>query len=202
MRFFDLFEQHAVVVEKGALAMRALLQGGDGVNRHCAEVLRFEDEADGVAAEVILAVRRSFITPFDRGDIKDLIGSMDDAIDQMRQTVKAITLFEVTTFEPQMRELGEIAVKAARLTIRIVGLLRSMRKEGAQLHELTDEMRQLEEQSDELHDRGIKALYLASRSSDAMGYIVGSEIYGHLEKIIDRFEDVANKVSGIMIENL
>ena len=36
-------------------------------------------------------MRRSFITPFDRGDIKDLITSMDDAIDQMRKTVKTIT---------------------------------------------------------------------------------------------------------------
>jgi predicted phosphate transport protein (TIGR00153 family) len=202
MRFFDLFEQHAAVNEKGAEAMQALLQGGDQVGVRCAEVLRFEDEADAVAAEVMLAVRRSFITPFDRGDIKDLIGSMDDAIDQMRQTAKAIMLFEVTRFEPQMQELGAVAVKAARLTARIVAMLRAMRKQNAELHALTDEMRRLEEQADELHDRGIKALYLASRGSDAMNYMVGSEIYGHLEKIVDRFEDVANKVSGIIIENL
>jgi predicted phosphate transport protein (TIGR00153 family) len=200
-RFFDLFEQHAAVVEKGAKAMQALLQGGD-VSLRCADVLRFEDEADAVAREVMLAVHRSFITPFDRGDIKDLIGSMDDAIDQMRQTAKAIALFEVATFDPIMRELGDIVVKAARLTTEIVALLRSMRKEGVRLNALTDEMRVLEEQSDELHDRGIKALFLASRSSDAMTYIVGAEIYDHLEKIVDRFEDVANKVSGIMIENL
>jgi predicted phosphate transport protein (TIGR00153 family) len=202
MRFFDLFERHAAVIEKGAGAMQALLQGGDQVGVRSAQVLRFEDEADAVAAEVMLAVRRSFITPFDRGDIKDLIGSMDDAIDQMRQTAKAITLFEVTRFEPQMQELGAVTVKAARLTTRIVAMLRDMRKQNAELHVLIDEMRRLEEQSDELHDRGIKALYLASRASGAMTYIVGSEIYGHLEKIVDRFEDVANKVSGIMIENL
>jgi predicted phosphate transport protein (TIGR00153 family) len=201
MRFFDLFEQHAAVVEKGAKAMQALLQGGD-VSLRCADVLRFEDEADAVAREVMLAVHRSFITPFDRGDIKDLIGSMDDAIDQMRQTAKAIALFEVATFEPTMRELGDIVVQAARLTTEIIPLLRSMRKQGARLNALTDQMRRLEEQSDELHDHGIKALFLASRSSDAMTYIVGAEIYEHLEKIVDRFEDVANKVSGIMIENL
>ena len=32
--------------------------------------------------------------------------------------------------------------------------------------------------------------------------LLGAEIYGHLEKIVDRFEDVANKVNGIMIEHL
>jgi uncharacterized protein len=35
---------------------------------------------------VLTALRRSFITPLDRGDIKDLITSMDDAIDQMNKT--------------------------------------------------------------------------------------------------------------------
>jgi uncharacterized protein len=35
-----------------------------------------------------------------------------------------------------------------------------------------------------------------------MDYIVGAEIYDHLEKVVDRFEDVANRISGIMIENL
>ena len=60
-----------------------------------------EHEADEITREVLLAVRRTFITPFDRGDIKDLITSMDDAIDQMHKTAKAITLFELRSFEPE-----------------------------------------------------------------------------------------------------
>lgn len=42
---------------------------------------------------MLLAVRRSFITPFDRGDMKDLIQSMDDAIDMMHKTVKTLRHF-------------------------------------------------------------------------------------------------------------
>ena len=201
-RFFDLFESHSRVLVQGAESMRALLQGGDSVARHCADVLRFEHEADLIARDVMLAVRRSFITPFDRSDIKDLIASMDDSIDQMRQTAKAITLFEVKEFQPQMRELGEVAVQAAQKTVEIVALLRSMRKESVRLSALTEDIRKLEEHSDELHDKGIKQLFLDHRSSDVMAFIVGSEIYAHLEKIVDRFEDVANKVNGILIENL
>ena len=201
-RFFDLFESHSKVLVSGAESMRALLQGGEGVARHSADVLRYEHEADLIARDVMLAVRRSFITPFDRSDIKDLIASMDDSIDQMRQTAKAITLFEVQEFQPQMRELGEIAVQSAKKTVEIIGLLRSMRKESVRLTALTEDIRKLEEHSDELHDKGVKQLFLDHRSSDVMAFIVGSEIYAHLEKIVDRFEDVANKVNGILIENL
>ena len=35
-----------------------------------------------------------------------------------------------------------------------------------------------------------------------MDYLIGAEIYDHLEKVSDRFEDVANRVSIILIEHL
>jgi len=38
--------------------------------------------------------------------------------------------------------------------------------------------------------------------STPFGFIVGYEIYDHLEKVVDRFEDVANRISGIVIENI
>jgi Protein of unknown function DUF47 len=54
----------------------------------CREIAKRENEADKTTREVLTALRRTFITPLDRGDIKDLITSMDDAIAQMNQTAK------------------------------------------------------------------------------------------------------------------
>ena len=105
--FFDRFVEHAQILLKGAEALRELLAGGDGVPAACAEIMRQEQAADEVTREVLLAVRRTFITPFDRGDIRSLAVSLDDAIDQMQKTAKSITLFEVREFQPQMRELGD-----------------------------------------------------------------------------------------------
>src|SRR3712207_2709913 len=98
-RFFDLFEQHAKLLVAGAEALRAALQGGPALPQHIQTVMDRENDADAVTREVLDAVRRSFITPFDRGDIKDLITAMDDAIDQMRKTMKTVVLFDVATFE-------------------------------------------------------------------------------------------------------
>src|ERR1700686_5632067 len=107
-RFFELFARHAQVTLAGAEALRGLLNGGDDVLRHCKEITARENEADEITREVLTALRRTFITPLDRGDIKDLITSMDDAIDQMKQTAKAVVLFEVRTFQPPMREMGTL----------------------------------------------------------------------------------------------
>jgi uncharacterized protein Yka (UPF0111/DUF47 family) len=201
-KFFDLFERHAQVLVAGAGELRAALDGGAGLSARCARVAALEDEADGVAREVLLAVRRTFITPFDRGDIQGLISAMDDAIDQMRKTTKSISMFEVTEFDPLTREMGDLIVKAAGLTVDLVGALRQMRRDAPRISSLVEQMTALEDHSDQIHDQGIKALFIANREAHAMAFIVGSEIYGHLESVVDRFEDVAKIVSGILIEHI
>ena len=147
-------------------------------------------------------MRRTFITPFDRADIIDLTSSMDDAIDQMHKTAKVTSLFEQTVFQPDMKRLGEVVVKTAELTAEAVPLLRRMREHAGRLNQITEAVKELEEQSDRLYDAGIAALYRDVGKQDPMAYIVGAEIYDHLEKVVDRFENVANRISGVLIEHL
>jgi hypothetical protein len=201
-RFFELFDRHAATLRLGATALDELLAGRVSVAEGCHRIVMHENEADAIAREVLVAVRRTFITPFDRGDIKELVNLLDDSIDQMQKTAKAITLFEVESFEPQMKELGGVIVQAAEKVIEAVGLLGSMRDHSTRLNTIVEEITGIEEQSDNIHDAGIKALFHKHRNNGAMGYIVGAEIYDHLEKVVDRFEDVANKVSAIVIEHM
>ena len=201
-RFFALFDSHAAVLVEGAQALRALLNGGPGVAGHARRVMDFENQADAITREVLLLTRRSFITPFDRGDIKDLIGVLDDTIDQMQKTAKAVLLFEVDTLEPEMAKMGDEIVEAANLTVEAVKLLASLRDNAPRLNSITEAIIRLEDDSDTLNDQGIKALFKRHRDGNAMGYIIGVEIYDHLEKVMDRFEDVANRISGIVIEQV
>ncbi len=201
-RFFSLFDEHAQTLCAGAESLRRLLDGGPDVPEHCAAVARHEEAADDITRQVMQLVRQSFITPFDRSDIIDLTTSMDDAIDQMHKTAKAVTLFEQRAFQPDMVRMGDVIVRTAELTAQAVPLLRTMRNNAAELNSLTEEITQLEEQSDQLYDAGVAALYRGPAKSDPMAYIVGAEIYDHLEKVVDRFEDVANRISGVLIEHL
>ncbi len=140
-RFFELFARHAQVTLTAAQALRAMLEGGDDVLRYCKDVSLREYEADEITREVLIALRRTFITPLDRGDIKDLITSMDDAIDQMNKTEKVIALFELTRFEKPMQQMVEIIVRAAKLSMEAVPLLESIGTQNARLNALTGVVR-------------------------------------------------------------
>src|ERR1043166_4179886 len=67
-------------------ALRVLLQDGERTEYYCKRIFEHEAEADEITRQVLGAVRRTFITPFDRTDIQDLASSLDDAIDQMNKT--------------------------------------------------------------------------------------------------------------------
>src|SRR6202453_4397885 len=136
-RFFTLFEKHANVVVAGGAALWGLLQGGDNIDAYCKEVFQREAEPDEVTKEVLFAVRRTFVTPFDRTDIQDLISSMDDAIDQMNKTAKTIMLFEVRSFEPQMQQMGDIILQSAKFVLEAVPLLSSIGSNAGRLGALT-----------------------------------------------------------------
>ena len=201
-KFFELFVQHSEMVVAGAEALRALLDGGEAVPRHYKTIMDREQDADNITREVLITVRRTFITPFDRGDIKDLITSMDNAIDQMQKTAKGVMLFDQRAFTPCMREMGDAIVKCAGLVREAMPRLQSINTEATRLSEITQEISALEGKADDLHDSGLRDLYQANRDGSAMAFITGNEVYDHLEKVVDRFDDVANRIHGVVIDHV
>jgi uncharacterized protein len=201
-RFFELFEQHANLVVAGAESLRAAFAGGPDLNEHIQTVMDRENEADVITREVILALRRSFSTPFDRGDIKDLITSMDDAIDQMRKTVKIVTLFKVSRFEAEMQQMADGILQGTRIVQQTIPLLRSVGTNAGRIGSLTEEISKVEGRTDDLYDAARSRLFQTLGSAHALDFWVASEILDHLERVMDRLEDVAHEVHGIVVEHV
>jgi hypothetical protein len=202
-RFFELFAQHSRAIVAGAEALRAMMEGGEAIARNYQVVMDRETDADVATREVLIAVRRTFITPFDRGNIRDLITSMDNSIDQMQKTAKSVKLFDVTTFTPQMKQMADTILQCAQLVQEAVPLLKSISPEAAHISSITERISALEGRADEMHDRGLHALYVsAAAGGNALAFYVGNEVYDHLEKVVDRFDDVANVMHGIVIEHV
>ena len=201
-RFFELLARHSDAVVAGAKALRDLLDGGDAVPRHYKTVMDREHDADDVTREVLIAVRRTFIAPFDRGDIKDLITSMDNAIDQMQKTAKTIMLFDQRSFTRQQKEMADAIVSCAGLVQEAIPLLAAINVNSGRISGIGEQISQIEGRADELHDLGLQELYRANQPANPMAFFVGVEIYDHLEKVVDRFDDVGNEISGIVIENV
>lgn len=203
-RFFDLFAAHSRTLTAGAEALAALLESpASEVARHSQTINERESEADAITRDVLIAVRRTFITPIDRGDIQILITAMDDAIDQMQKTAKSITLYEVGEFPPQMKGMGACVVEAAKLVSEAIPLLRNIGRDATRIAAIAEDITKIEGRADDLHEDGLRILFQTHRASgDVMGFAVGRIIYEHLEGVVDRFDDIANEINAIVIEHV
>jgi predicted phosphate transport protein (TIGR00153 family) len=199
--FFELFEAHAVALISAADAMGRLVQGGPTVHENAREIFEREHDADQIIREVLQTVRHTFITPFDRSAITALINAMDDAIDEMQAAASAIELYEVTEFGQEMKDMAAIIVDSARLVAEALPLLRKVSANGARLHELTERLVRMEGHADEIHSSGLKMAFQAHSGGNAIEFVVKREIFKHLERIVDAFEDVANVIDGIVIDH-
>ena len=199
-KYFDLFQRHADLLLRATDALGQML-AGEAIDHWLDEIRKLETAADDVTRSVLTAVRRSFITPFDRSAITSLVSAMDDAVDEIWHTAKTVRIYGITTFEPQMRASAALAAEAAALVREAVPLMRNIGRNAARLHQLTEAIVHLEGRADVLHDEGLTALYQQHGSDRPTVFFVGRELYRYIERVLDRFQDVADEIQGIVIDH-
>ncbi len=199
--FFAMFEQHAATILAAAEATARILDDPASAEEHIREVIEREHDADEITRQVLHEVRRTFLTPFDRGAITALVGALDDTVDEMQAAAQAIQLYEFRDFSPQMRDMAAIAVDAARLTAEAMPLLRDVARNGTRLHELTERLVRIEGHADAIHAAGLKQALADHGRTDTLRFVTEREIFKHLERIVDAFEDVADEIDGIVIDH-
>jgi len=198
--FYGMFEAHVATLVGAATAMTKLVDGGAPAKEYIDEINRREHEADEIIRQVLISVRRTFLTPFDRGAITSLIAAMDDAVDEMHSTARAIDLYELNSFEREMKQMVAIIAEASNLTAEAIPLLRDVSHNGSRIHGITERIVRLEGDADDVHAKGLKRAF-QEHADNPMQFIVAREIYKHLERITDAIEDVANEIDGIVIDH-
>ena len=198
--FFGMFEAHAATLVAAAAGLHQLSNDGAATGDVLRVIRDREHDADDVIRQVLTEVRRTFLTPFDRGAITSLIGAMDDTIDEMLATARAIDLYELRELRPEMKEIVDLISRSADIINQAVPLLRNVSANGHKLHELTGVVVNLEGQADEIHANGLKRAFQTARA-DPLQFAVAREVFKNLERVMDAFEDVANEIDGLVIDH-
>lgn len=199
--FFGMFEAHAATLVDAANALRDLSQDGGTPQQLLQRIQDHEHQADDIIRQVLHEVRLTFLTPFDRGAITDLIAAMDDAIDEMLAAARAIDLYDLHQLRPEMKQIVDLIVEAAAVTSQAIPLLRNVARNGKQLHELTARLVEMEGRADEIHAIGLKSAFQEYSKISSMQFAINREVFKNLERVTDAFEDVANEIDGIVIDH-
>jgi predicted phosphate transport protein (TIGR00153 family) len=198
-RFIERFCEHSKLIVPAAEAFRALMSDDGRAEQHAAEINRLEDAADTVTRDTVLAIHRTFVTPFDRSQILDLITALDDTIDLMKDTGRRMLRYEVG-FTPEMQGMADCIVRATRELRDGMPLLGSIDRSVDRLSNMSVAVRQIEGEADELLDRGLRTLFASDKSA---GYkLTVEKVYDLVEAVVDRCEDVVDVIDGIVVEQV
>ena len=196
--FFELFNAHAEHIVEGSRELVAMITSFTNVEQHAQHIDNSERAADKVTHECITLLHKTFITPFDRDQIHQLITRMDDILDLMQDVAESIVLYDIRKITPESKQLAEICQMCCERVRTAVGLLKNV-KDAEAILKTCQEIDRLESEADKVMRDAISRLF--REEGDVRQLIKMRTIYELLETITDRCEDVANLIEGIVLEN-
>ena len=194
-RFFELFDRMTAKVVEGAERFADLLKNYTDIPAKVKHIQSLEHDADLIAHEVMDRLNKSFITPFDREDIRALTLYLDDVLDDLESAAILFQLYEIPAPTPQAIELARIIKDSAD---QIQKAVRQVEK-PTNLAEFVAEIKRLENQSDVICREEIGRLFREEK--DLRLLLKWKEIYERLEACSDRCADVADVIEDIVVKN-
>ena len=197
-RFFELFNAHAERIVEGSRELAAMLTKFNELELHAQHIDGAERAADKITHETITLLHKTFITPFDRDQIHQLITRMDDILDLMQDVAESVVLYDIRKITPEAKQLAEICQMCCERVRSAVSLLKNV-KDAEAIMKTCQEIDRLESDADRVMRSAMSKLF--RDESDVKQLIKLRSIYEFLEAITDRCEDVANIIEGIVLEN-
>ena len=199
--YFSLFNELAACTVRGAkvLARMSSVRDPAEFQKLFDEIKKTEGEADGVTRSIFLSLHKTFITPFDRWEIKDLAMALDDMIDYMEDIPQRAALYGPGDFTPEMAALGQIALRGTEKVQEAVALLADM-KNAPRILQICQEIGEIESDGDRVMRAGMTRLF--AETTDARALIRAKELYELFEEAVDRCEDAADVIHGVVLERI
>jgi predicted phosphate transport protein (TIGR00153 family) len=193
--YFDLFERAGTTIVRAAELLEEML-GSYPDRRDLAAVIHdCEHEGDRIAHDVIQRLNHTFVTPFDREDIYELVSVLDDIVDFTDEVADYLGVYKIEAPMEQSQHLAGILAQAARQVAEALTHFRGFKN----VTQYTVEVHRLENEADRIVRDAIGALFVDG--IDPMVVIRWKDIYERLENAIDSTERAAYIIEGIVIKN-
>lgn len=195
-QYFSLFTQMTSYVYDAAHALKEMLADTSGdYTGHVARIKSIEHACDDTIHTVVTRLNKSFITPFDREDIYQLSGALDDIVDLIDAAARAMLMYDLNESTTHAKHFANVLQRMAIQLHEIVSML--SRPNG--ITPRLVEIHRLENEGDDIYHAAIGELF--RKSHDPLLVIKWKDIYEKLEAAIDRCESVANIIESVIIKN-
>ena len=194
-KFFDLFVEDASNVLAGARLLEEFFRSYDQRERIASQLRDLERRGDGLSHDIGHKLESTFVTPFDREDIHQLISRLDDVLDFIEEVADTCILYKIDEPTPPALTQSEIVVKQCEEIVKALERLKGFKNVGPHWIEI----HRLENEGDLVARRAMADLF--TNGTDPVEIIKWKDLYALLEGAIDACEDVANVIERIVVKH-
>lgn len=196
--FFEHFNKSASNILEAAKWLETSLEKGPLDEAALKKIEEFEHTGDKITHETMERLNRTFITPFDREDIHQLVSSLDDVLDFIFAASSSLTLYKINPIPDSIKKISVLLVSIISEVLNAVSRLSNL-KRPEMILALCIEVNRLENEVDNVHRRALAMLF--ENEKDPVTIIKIKQILEDLETATDKCEDVANVIEGIVLKN-
>ncbi len=198
--FYPLFEEDAKNLVKAAELLNDLLSSTDHedherINKQIKDV---EHIGDQITDKTFQQLNKSFITPFDREDIHELAGHIDDVVDSINGISRRICLYKPKKLLPVYKQMAEMILEAAKEIQIGINCLTDAAANKTEITKACSRVTEIEHQVDDYYFVAVSELF--EKESDPAEILKNNKILEMLERCVDEEEDVTDVIKAILIK--
>ena len=194
-KFFDMFISMAQNAHESSKLLTLMMEQPDKIRDTAESIKALEHKGDRMTHDLIVKLNKTFIVPIDREDIYGLSSKLDDVTDLIESIARRLVLFKVTEVSEAALELARILQRSTAAIVIAVSELQN----GMKVMDPCIEINRLEDEADHIYHLALAKLFESEK--DPIALIKWKELYEKLEASLDRCEDVANVIEGIIVKN-
>jgi predicted phosphate transport protein (TIGR00153 family) len=190
-----MFISMAQNAHESSKLLTLMMEQPDKIRDTAESIKALEHKGDRMTHDLIVKLNKTFIVPIDREDIYGLSSKLDDVTDLIESIARRLVLFKVTEVTEPALELARVLQRSTAAIVLAVSELQN----GMKVMDPCIEINRLEDEADHIYHLALAKLFESEK--DPIALIKWKELYEKLEASLDRCEDVANVIEGIIVKN-
>ena len=157
-----------------------------------------EEECDGLAGNFFDELNTSFITPFDREDLTNLMSYMDETVDEIESVSFRYGLYDVEEMIPEAAEMATLTCGACHALDVLFDHFHDFKKDPV-IMEQVKIVYDYERTGDDVYRDGLARLF--RENTDGVFVLKWKSLLDKMEEALDQTKNVCKVVQGVVMKN-
>ncbi len=185
------YQQQAAFAVQSAGALKKMMETTDITQwRSLERQIKFsEEQADALLIDFYDQIYQHSFTPTKRVDMQNIATGMDDFIDSINSSAKAILLYLPSRIDTQLLDLAQYIQAGAESLAKIMHLIKDLKNNHPAIIKLCDRIKELEHAGDETYEDYISIIF--TNEKDAIELMK----YKNIAELLESTTDIAKGIS-------